>query len=80
MSCKGFTEIKPGPQNISFAPLYYRARSLNPGIMQRAIITAALPDPRLYDRALVSMAQMYAIQLKEFHHVKDPNLKRFPLC
>lgn len=58
-----------------FAPLYNRAWSLNPGIHERNLITNSLPDPRLYVSSLNNLTRTYAGWLREFHHVKDSNMR-----
>lgn len=58
-----------------FAPLYNRAWSLNPGIYERNLITNSLPDPRLYTQSLNNLTRTYAGWLREYHHIKDSNMR-----
>lgn len=75
MNFTGFTWINPQVQtDTCYAPMYTRPPTLNAGIYQRMLASEAQPDPRLYPVSLNSLTQMYAIQLRDFHHVKDPNL------
>lgn len=56
------------------APSYNRPTSLNPGILERSVVTNALPDPRLYVSSLNNLTRIYAQWLRDFNHIKDPNM------
>lgn len=69
-------------ETYCYDPALLRAHSLNPGLYERRLSAAALPDPRRFLHARTSLAQLYAVQLRDYNHLKDPNMRRIvgPTC